>query len=485
MLIVAPAGCGKTEALALRVAGLIRRDVIVAPRRILVTTFSNRSTDNARQRLRHYLGESLIRDRVSVTNFHGLSARIIRAHASTIGMDPTQTLPDSDWVGDQFRARDTPYPQRKAVIDLFREVKQTALTDDQIMASLEASGNGLAQELEALRVSEKRLTYDDLPRLSELILQTECVAQLYREHFGAVIVDEFQDLTPQQLRIVNRISYQRTTFAGDLAQGIYTFAGARANEIDASIRAECSRHITFSESHRSAPAVLAAVNMLAHRTGGQDLTSADPDTWPAGGLATVLQFADTADEADWAVGFSRFVLGKAPNQRIGIMTKSAARRRFADDAFAASELPVHRWDDGVLDTETAKLMKQALSTWNPVAFAAADDAVAYLRVVTGFDSVQAPDTREGLLGAIAWACDLLQAGESAETVRSRIRVGDAATLLNVEGVHLLTGHVGKGQQFDWVIVVGLEQGSLPFFKAETIDELAEEARVLGVMTGSL
>ncbi|MDU3273348.1 MAG: UvrD-helicase domain-containing protein, partial [Cutibacterium sp.] len=40
------------------------------------------------------------------------------------------------------------------------------------------------------------------------------VADLYREHFGALIVDEFQDLTPQQLRIVNRIGYRRTTYAG-------------------------------------------------------------------------------------------------------------------------------------------------------------------------------------------------------------------------------------------------------------------------------
>ncbi|MHA4893043.1 3'-5' exonuclease, partial [Enterococcus faecium] len=49
------------------------------------------------------------------------------------------------------------------------------------------------------------------------------------------------------------------------------------------------------------------------------------------------------------------------------------------------------------------------------------------------------------------------------------------------GVHLLTGHVGKGQQFDWVVIVGLEEGVIPDFRASSADEMAEEARVLSVM----
>ncbi|ALN14477.1 UvrD-helicase domain-containing protein [Acidipropionibacterium acidipropionici] len=76
-------------------------------------------------------------------------------------------------------------------------------------------------------MAEKRLTYDDLPRVAELLLNDDAVASLYRNHFSAVIVDEFQDLTPQQLRIVNRIGLGKTTYAGDLAQGIYSFAGAQ------------------------------------------------------------------------------------------------------------------------------------------------------------------------------------------------------------------------------------------------------------------
>lgn len=55
LLVVAPAGCGKSEALALRVQGMLRRGIATGARRLLVATFSNRAKDNIRERLRHYL----------------------------------------------------------------------------------------------------------------------------------------------------------------------------------------------------------------------------------------------------------------------------------------------------------------------------------------------------------------------------------------------------------------------------------------------
>jgi DNA helicase-2/ATP-dependent DNA helicase PcrA len=82
---------------------------------------------------------------------------------------------------------------------------------------------------------------------------------------------------------------------------------------------------------------------------------------------------------------------------------------------------------------------------------------------------------------LAWAADLLTNGASPAAVAARITVGDGDTLLTKPGLHLLTGHVGKGQQFDWVIIIGLEDGCLPDFRASSASELAEETRVLSVM----
>src|SRR3954454_11358194 len=121
LLVVAPAGCGKTEALALRVHGLLQRGAAAPPRRILITTFSNRARDNIRDRLASYLSPSAMRDRVAIANFHGLSARIFRAHASVIGLSPTLIIPNSDWVGEQCRSKGLNFKLSGAVQELLRE----------------------------------------------------------------------------------------------------------------------------------------------------------------------------------------------------------------------------------------------------------------------------------------------------------------------------------------------------------------------------
>lgn len=481
LLVIAPAGCGKTEALALRIQGLLQRGEIIPPRKILVTTFSNRARDNIRERIHAYIPPAQLRDRVSISNFHGLSARIIRAHATVIGVDSEAILPENDWVGEQCRRRGLQYNAISIVQELFRQIKQDPVDDAEVERRLADAGNPHALDIERQRKRENRLTYDDLPRLAELILRNDAVADLYRNHFAAVVVDEFQDLTPQQLRIVNRLGERRTTYAGDLAQGIYGFAGARPIEINQAVRAECREVIEFSDSHRSSPAVLNMVNSLAPRTGGQQLNSAAADSWPGGGLSGIVTCATAVDEAVWATEFSKAVLSRAPKQRIGIISRIASRRRFADEAVAASGLPYHRWDDGVLDTDTAKTMKLMLSHLDTKELAKATDPLEFLRVTADLESIQDPSGREALVDALTWCHDLLADGNSPADIKSRIRVGDNTTLITVPGVHLLTGHVGKGQQFDWVIVIGAEEGCIPDFRAKTTGAIAEEARVLSVM----
>ncbi|MGV1033766.1 MAG: UvrD-helicase domain-containing protein [Microbacteriaceae bacterium] len=445
MLVVAPAGCGKSEALALRVQGMLRRGVAPGARRILVATFSNRAKDNIRERLRSYLTPAELRDKVTVINFHGLSARLFKSHAAAIGLDPEWLLPENDWVREQCQRMGLQFGQISAIEKALQRIKQSGIDDDEVMRLLEDVGNPDAVEVERLRITDQQLTYDDLPRLAELILERDEVADLYRAHFAAVVVDEFQDLTPQQLRIINRIGSGRTTYAGDLAQGIYGFTGARPEEVYADISAEVDEVVELTESHRSSPAVLAAVNALVPMTLGTALTCAAPDTWPSGGIAAEVGHATAEAEAAWAVQFAEAVLTRAPGQRIGIISRIGSRRRFADAAFAAQdELDVHRWDDGVLDTETARRVRTVLGALDSSAVTAADDPIEYLREFASFDQVQDPADRISLADALSWALDLLSHGSSPAEIAKRIRVGDNSTLLTKPGVHLLSGHAGKG-----------------------------------------
>lgn len=482
MLVVAPAGCGKSEALALRVQGMLRRGVAAGARRVLVATFSNRAKDNIRERLRHYLTPAELRDKVTVTNFHGLSARLYRSHAAAIGLDPEWTLPENDWVKEQCQRAGLNYGQAAGVDRVLQRFKQDPVNDADVLRLVEAHGNVDALEIEQLRVQDQQLTYDDLPRMAELILARDEVADLYRVHFTAVVVDEFQDLTPQQLRIINRIGAGRTTYAGDLAQGIYGFTGAKPEEVYAQITDEVGEVVQLTESHRSSPAVLAAVNALVPLTHGTALTCAAPDTWPSGGIAVEVSHQTADDEAAWLAKIAKAILSRAPGQRIGIISRIGSRRRFADAAFAAEKgFEVHRWDDGVLDTDTARRVKSVLASMDAVAVLDADDSIEFLRDFAEFHQIQDPADRLALADALSWILNLLTQGLAPAEIAKRIRVGDNSTLLTRPGVHLLTGHAGKGQQFDWVVVIGLEDGNVPFFEAKSDEALREEARVLSVM----
>ena len=87
-----------------------------------------------------------------------------------------------------------------------------------------------------------------------------------------------------------------------------------------------------------------------------------------------------------------------------------------------------------------------------------------------------------MASALGWCLDLLDDGLAPAQIRGRIRVGDITTLLNIPGAHLLTGHIGKGQQFDWVLILGAEDGCIPDFRNLDDDaSLQEEARILAVM----
>lgn len=483
LLVVAPAGCGKTEALALRVRGLLERQQASPPRKVLVLTFTNRARDNIRERLHTHVRPEHMRSRVTVANFHGLAARLIRAHGNVIGISADIGIPKSDWVTRVCREHlGLGWDAVDAVNAQLRTAKQESRTDAEILDYLTSTGNRHAVQVETRRQSEGRLTYDDMLRLAELILSNDQVAELYRNHFAAAIVDEFQDLTPQQLRVVQRIGAGRTTFAGDLAQGIYGFAGARPEHVHRQIRAEVTREIVFAESHRSSPAVLDLVNAMAPTVKGQHLTCANEDAWPGGGVAACTSFADVDEEAQWVCRFATNVLRRAPRHRIAVVTRTKGRRAALDHVFeTASDVRSYRWDQPFVDKPTADRLRSALRRADEHAAAHATSAHDYLWNLAAGQDIQDPSSRETLSDAIVWAADLHADGGAFGQIANQIQAIEGETVLTAPGVHLLNGHLGKGQQFDWVVVAGLEQGTLPFFKAMQPDDVLEEARVLTVM----
>jgi DNA helicase-2/ATP-dependent DNA helicase PcrA len=476
-LIVAPPGCGKTEVLAYRAEHLIM--TLKPNQKILALTFTNRARANLRDRLRQVLGTERARRFVTVRNFHGHAAEVVLSHYRTIGLDiSTYVPPTTRTLSRALREVTNDYDTARDAADLLGQVKRDPLSDEEVLAALDAAtgrvGRTAAMAVEEARQGAGVLHYDDLLRHAQCLLQVPGVQRLYNCHYGAVLVDEFQDLSLQQLDLVSRTCATSKTFAGDPLQGIYTWAGAQPEHVEAILKEACSEPLRLSESYRSSPRVLALVNSIGTQLGATVLHSAQADRWPDAGFGTTMVFRDFSDEASQIVSATRLLLARNPSLSVGVITRSGWRRRVIDEHFAASNLPIRRWDLAVEDPRILQLVRDAMSQLpRGVGFQAARDGVLDTVEPSDVDTIEQVDEVFNFLGQTG----LPTPRAALQTLRSS---GEPQLAVSA-GVHLLNAHTGKGQQFDWTFVVGLEEKHIPDRRSSHGEALAEEMRVLLVM----
>ena len=227
------------------------------------------------------------RQSVTITNFHGLATRLIQNHGAAIGIDPTITQPDRVWRKRILRELDVEWDgEFEAAL---RYAKADEADDDMVIERLSEVGNDAAIAFEETLRSEGRIDFDDQLRYAARLLADSAVARLYQAHFALVLVDEVQDLSMRQLQMVSGVGGNRVTYAGDPAQGIYSFAGAQPVEVFEAINAKGPILIQFSESYRSSPAVLSTINALADLTGATELTCGAPQAFEDEGQVLLLR----------------------------------------------------------------------------------------------------------------------------------------------------------------------------------------------------
>lgn len=477
-MIIAPPGCGKTEVLAHRANHLIQ--FLEPNQRLLALTFTNRAKANLQERLRNVLGYARMRRYVTVRNFHGHATQVVLAHGRTIGLDlDTLQLPKTSTLRRALEATGEDWDTRSAAEAILSEVKRAPHSDEDVLAVLAQRssdpGADVAQRVERDRQAADQLHYEDLLRHAQRLLQIPAVGHLYRCHFGAVLVDEFQDLSLQQLDIARLSCSMRQTYAGDPLQGIFSWAGASPVEVEREIRTSCPEPILLRESYRSSPSVLATVNSMSRSLGAAaELVSAHPERWPGGGCTSALVAQDRADEARVVSVLSTAILARDSSASVGVISRAGWRRQEIDDAFApATDFTVRRWDLALEDPRVVALIRETVASLpRGETLEAAHDAVIDAVDPSDVDTLEQVDDAFVALGQT-------QASTARGALRS-IRVSDPKQAVG-PGVHLLNAHTGKGQQFDWVFVIGLEEGHLPGKRNSHGQALAEEQRVLLVM----
>ncbi len=481
LLVIAPPGCGKTELLARRAEALITS---LGPyQRILALTFSNKAKANLGARLDQVLGAERRRRHVAVHNFHGHAAQLVRSHGATLGIPTDFAMPDKRTQADAI-APHLEGMEAGAARDLqtlvegeLRRAKQALRTDAQVMDALRGAHPVTVQIETARQQAGNVLFFDDLLRHAQRLLRVPQIARLYRAHFAAILVDEFQDLSLQQLDIALRSCEDSRTVVGDPLQGIYSWTGARPVQVERVLRRLAGEPRELGVSYRSSPKVLAVLGAVSVQLGGQALASNEPDRWFDGGIAALETFATGEDEAVFIRRHAASILERQPSATIGVISRMGWRRSLVDDELTTSAVPCTRWDLTVDDPRIVEIVGDAVSR-----LGGSPSAPALKAYLTASIDATEVETLADVLDAVDQLDEMAARTGSIAAALHQLRVLDEGAQEAIEpGVHLLNAHTGKGQQFDWVFIPGFEDGHIPSFLAKGPAQLAEEHRVLLVM----
>ena len=281
-LIIAGAGSGKTRVLTSRIAYMLEQGV--KPWNILALTFTNKAARQMRERIEQMV-EGSASHYIRMGTFHSVFSRILRENAERIGYPQTFTIYEPNDCKNLIKAickernlADDKYKPAK-VLSRISYAKNALVTPGAYVAN-----TSFAAEDRQLQMPEfgdiyveycRRCKANGAMDFDDLLLQTnillrDCpeVLAKYQEQFQYILVDEYQDTNYAQYIIIRRLSMQhgRVCVVGDDAQSIYSFRGAKIENI-LSFRKDYPSAQTFKleQNYRSTQTIVNAANSVIER----------------------------------------------------------------------------------------------------------------------------------------------------------------------------------------------------------------------------
>ena len=295
LLVIAGAGTGKTGTLAHRVAHLLVAGV--RPERILLLTFSRRAAAEMTRRAEQIVAEAYRARAPSGAGprivlpwsgtFHAVGARMLRAHATRLGLDPAFGVLDRGDAADLLdllrhelglSRGERRFPGKDTCLAIYSQCVNTRRTLEQVLAAQfpwcrdqHDALRGLFRAYVERKQAHRVLDFDDLLLYWQKMLEEPAMAQEASGWFDHVLVDEYQDTNVLQARVLAalRPGGDGLTVVGDDAQAIYSFRGATVDNIlEFAEQFAAPTVVMLEDNYRSTGPILAAANALmtgAHR----------------------------------------------------------------------------------------------------------------------------------------------------------------------------------------------------------------------------
>ncbi|WP_177240087.1 ATP-dependent DNA helicase UvrD2 [Streptomyces monashensis] len=511
--VLAGAGTGKTRAITHRIAYGVRAGIL-QPSTVLAVTFTNRAAGEMRGRLRQ-LGAHGVQART----FHSAALRQLQyfwPKAIGGGM-PRLVDRKIQLVADAAAACGTRL-DRGELRDVTAEIEWSKVTQtvpaDYPYAAAKAGREAprapaeiahLYAAYENLKRDRAVIDFEDVLLLTVAILQDRHdIAEQVRAQYQHFVVDEYQDVSPLQQRLLELWLGDRDNLCvvGDASQTIYSFTGATPDHLlDFRTRHPGATVVKLVRDYRSSPQVVRLANgLLAQAHGRAADHRLELVSQRAPGPEPVhTEYTDEPAEAEGAAHRIRELIDAGvPAAEIAVLFRTNAQSETYEQALADAGVPYQlRGAERFFDRPEVR--KAGIALRGAARFGGndslLDDAVdlpSQVRaVLSGEGWANEPPAGSGAvrerwesLAALVNLAHDLAAGNPKATLADFVAELDeranAQHAPTVQGVTLASLHAAKGLEWDVVFLVGVAEGMLPITYAKTDEQIEEERRLLYV-----
>jgi len=514
----AGAGTGKTRAITHRIAWGITSGVYT-PQKTLALTFTARAANEMRQRLRQ-LGAPGVQART----FHSAALRQLQYFwPQAVGGPPPGLVNHKARLLTEAAQSMRLTTDRATVRDVAGEIewaKVSMLTPDTYAAAAEKRSmpmgydvrtmQRLYQSYEDLKADRHLIDFEDVLLITVGILEEdERIAAAVHAQYRQFVVDEYQDVSPLQQRLLDAWLGQRddVCVVGDASQTIYSFTGATSRHLlEFPSRHPNARVVELIRDYRSTPQVVNTANqLLAAR---RPAAGSTPGTWatplqlisqrPAGPEPSWNEYPDDeAEAAGVATRIQDLIDDGVPAREIAVLFRTNGQSQAFEAALADANIGFQL--RGTERFFNRPEIRQALVQIRSAAKTLGDEPVRVPQQVRdmlsslGY-SARAPRsdsaTRarwESLSALVSLADSMAHRAaeedeeftlqEFSDELERRAKAQEAPVM---DGVTLASMHSAKGLEWDAVFLAGLSEGLMPISFADTADGVDEERRLLYV-----
>ena len=505
--ILAGAGTGKTRTITYRIAHMVDQG-FVNPQRVLAVTFTTRAASEMRERL-NQMGVG----GVQAQTFHAAARRQLKYFWPQVAGDLPWQLIDNKFslVGRAVRSLGLDN-NKDTIRDFLGEIewaKSSLISPEGYPGIIESTDREApgdpAKVAEVFRRYEDMkatpdvmyLDFDDLlMHIAGAIENVPSVAEVFREQYRTFVVDEYQDVTPLQQRVLEAWLGERDdlTVVGDANQTIYSFNGASPEYLlNFSRTYPQATVVKLQRDYRSTPQVTDLANEVISKASGRAAGTRlelqgmrEPGPEP-----TFKAYESEEIEAKEVAGQVLTLLNQGVKaSEIAILYRINAQSEQFEQALADAGVVYQvRGGEGFFRRpEILEAIRVLIAATrrddlpnDPVAVARA----AFVELGLSATEPQGAQARERWQSLTALVDLIAQIVEDHEGIDLPGVLGELHRRSEnkhnptMEGVTLATIHAAKGLEWDAVFLVGLTEKLLPINHAiKAGDEHVEEERRL-------